>query len=84
MISNKHYVQAFDKKSVLFIRAKSCTGDFFEEWNKITPQTHMRKEPINFALGPPQGFSKHHLIKREEPFSYGKIYFVHFGEVSTL
>jgi hypothetical protein len=20
-----------------------CTGDFFEEWNGITPQTHIRK-----------------------------------------
>ena len=21
----------------------TCTGDFFEEWNEITPQTHIRK-----------------------------------------
>ena len=41
------------------------------------------KDPLTLLWDPPQGFSKHHLIKREEPFSYGKIYFVHFGEVST-
>ena len=43
----------------------------------------LTKDPLTLLWDPPQGFSKHHLIKREEPFSYGKIYFVHFGEVST-
>ena len=29
---------------------QGITGDFLEEWNKITPQIHIRKELIRLAL----------------------------------
>ena len=30
--------------------ARNITGDFFEEWNEITPQTHIRKFEEQRAL----------------------------------
>ena len=42
------------------------------------------KGPINLMLADPQEFCKEHSIKREQPLSYCKIYFVYSGQVSAL
>jgi hypothetical protein len=32
-----------NKNKIMFIFNTVFTGDFFEEWNEITPQTYIRK-----------------------------------------
>ena len=57
---------------------------WWEKLPKINKHTGTFFRNSRVALEPLQDFSKQHLIKREEPISYWKKYFVYFGEVSTL
>ena len=37
------YGKYYLKKHIASVHEKKITGDFFDEWYKITPQIHIRK-----------------------------------------